>query len=206
MDSKHNLAADLLDLSQLDDRNIDTSEIPVRTSFEGGHRARYFDLRVRDYDVRAIANWCIERATSENIAVTSLWLNKIVYFVYEKALQEFRVLLTPAKVEAWDHGPVFREIYYELDKENPTFLKMFDVKMRKKVLASADFVTEDLIIFNSVWNRFGRMSASELRNISHNPGSPWHVVWTYRGKTNPGMVIDTTTILGHTANQRNGRS
>lgn len=197
MDRKHNLANDLFDLSQLDDQGIDTSDIPERKNFKNGARARYFDLRVRDYDVRAIANWCLKRAKIERVLVTSMWLNKIVYFIHEKALQEYRVLLTPAKVEAWDHGPVFREIYYQF-KDETDLLYSFDIENRKRVIASEAFTAEDFRIFDSVWKRFGHMSAAQLRRISHEDDSPWHVVWSHRGKTNPGMVIETTTIIGHT--------
>lgn len=204
MDSKPNLADDLFELSQLGDQDIDTSDIPERRDFERGFRGRYFDLRVRDYDVRAIANWCIKRATADRVAITSMWLNKIVYFIHEKALQEFRVLLTPAKVEAWDHGPVFREIYYQF-KEDSELLLSFDLKIRKKVVASEAFTDEDFDIFNSVWDRFGHMSAAQLRNISHSDDSPWHVVWSHRGNTNPGMIIDIPTIIGHTDGRKNGR-
>lgn len=205
MDSKHNLAADLFDLSQMDDQDIDTSDIPERSSFEGGFRGRYFDLRLRNYDVRAIANWCIHRANANNVSITSMWLNKIVYFIHEKALQEFRVLLTPAKVEAWDHGPVFREIYFQFDNERPDLLSSFDIKSRKKVISSESFNDEDIRIFNSVWDQMGHLSAAQLRNISHKHNSPWHIVWSYRGKSNPGMIIDIPTIIGQVDDRKNGQ-
>ena len=40
-------------------------------------------------------------------------LNKIVFFVHSDYLIENKRPLVSAKIEAWKHGPVFREIYHE---------------------------------------------------------------------------------------------
>jgi len=64
-------------------------------------------------DVRAIANLVLERADALHIDVSNMALNKIVYFVHCDHLVERHAPLVSAKIEAWKHGPVFREIYHE---------------------------------------------------------------------------------------------
>lgn len=187
---------DLWALANLRDDQIDTSDVPERIDFLNGTRGRFFDLTARNYDVRAIANWCLERAESEGRSVTSMWLNKIVYFVHEVALREFRTLLTPARVEAWDHGPVFREIYFQFPKEAKAHkLLKFNRASRRREPASESFGSSDLAIFEKAWQRYGHFSASKLREISHRPGSPWSIVWESRGNA-PGAQIDVSTIIG----------
>lgn len=191
------LSQELLALESLSDREIDTSDIPVRSDFSDGVRGRFYHITSRDYDVRAIANWCISRAKSQSVSVSNLWLNKIVYFIYEEALKIHNVLLTPAKAEAWDHGPVFREIYFGFeDGVEIDLLKSFDFVSKSKVVANENFALSDLAIFESVWNSKSHLTPSQLRKLSHGRNEPWHRVWHYAGKSNPGMHIDIATIIG----------
>lgn len=201
-----NLKNDLAQLASMRDEDIDRSEIAERVNFEDAVRGKYYDVKPRGYDVRAIANWCIQKAALHKIEATSMWLNKIVYFIYEEALKNSRVLLTEARVEAWDHGPVFREIYFQHSNDSDlTPLRKFDKKTRRMEVATETFFAEDLTIFETVWKRMGFLSASRLRNISHEPGTPWDIVWNYQGKSNPGMVIDYKLILGQFSSQQHGR-
>lgn len=188
---------DLLALRGMSDDEIDASDIPIRTDFSGGREGRFFHLSARDYDVRAIANWCIRRAKSEGRKITNLWLNKMVFFIYEEALKTSHVLLTSAKAEAWDHGPVFREIYFGFKAEDVDgFLKTFDPVRKRKIIAEERFEHGDVALFESVWLRLAKMSGAQLRNLSHKEGQAWYRVWNYTGQTNPGMQIDIATIIG----------
>jgi len=189
---------DLLALAAMSDDEIDTSDIPERTNFKGGVRRRFFNLSLREYDVRAIANWCIAKAKSAGVRTSSLWLNKLVFFIYEGALVHNRVLLTPARAEAWDHGPVFREIFSQTDGDKEVeFLTKFDVELRTRVLAEEKFQELDIALFESIWNKYGHLSASEVRRISHLEGTPWYKVWYQADVPNPGKVIDINDIIGH---------
>ena len=196
MISKGHLARELDALHALSDEEIDASEIPERTDFSDGRLGKFFHLTSRDYDVRAIANWCILRAKKQSLEISNLWLNKIVYFIYEEALQLNNIILTGAKAEAWDHGPVFREVYFGFKTDKTDQLLMsFDPLKKKRVAARADFLKSDIAIFEGVWDRLAHLPAFHLRNISHKSGQPWHTTWNYTGKSNPGMVIDIATIL-----------
>lgn len=68
------------------------------------------------HDVRAVANAVLELAEANGRGVTNLALNKIIYFLHAGYLHERGVPLVSAKIEAWDHGPVFREIYHQFKK------------------------------------------------------------------------------------------
>lgn len=197
MSQKSELEEDLLALAALRDEDIDTSDIPERLDFSGGRLGQFFNLVQRDYDVRAIANWCLSKLKSEDRSETQMWINKIVYFIHELSLTKYRTLLTPARVEAWDHGPVFREIYfghpkgYEID-----FFTKFNPKERKRELASEDFQTYDLEIFEDAWAKYGHMSASRLRSLSHAPDTPWSLVWNSNDGRRRGLEIDIPSIIG----------
>jgi uncharacterized phage-associated protein len=196
---------DLLALMAIADNEIDTTDISETIRPSSAMIGKYSGLASRNYDVRAIANWCLRKAKLADLEPTNMWLNKLVYFIYEKALREFHVLLTPARVEAWDHGPVFREIYSNFLRRNSSGLfEYYNVRIRSRQVADEPFECVDVSIFEAVWEQYGHSSASALRNISHRNGSPWHSVWMSKGQANPGMEIDIGTILGRNTDQIDG--
>lgn len=197
MDQNSQIKKDLISLALLPDDEIDTSEIPQRLDFSSARRARFFNLIERSYDVRAIANWCLEKLKAEGRIETQMWMNKIVYFIHQLALTKYRTLLTPARVEAWDHGPVFREIYFGIPKgaEMRPFTR-YNSKARKRELAAEDFSPIDLGIFEDAWTRYGHLNAPRLRAISHAPDSPWSLVWNSKGDKRHGLEIDVPAIIG----------
>lgn len=194
---------DLIALAQLSDDEIDTSDAPETTSFAGAEIGKFSDIKFRGYDVRSIANWCISKAKRTGINPTNLWLNKLVFFIYEQALRDLNVLLTPARVEAWDYGPVFRELYLNYPGDNEPYHR-YNVQKRGRELAEDSFETEDLELFEKVWAELGNLTASQLTRLSHRPGTPWSTVWKEGGAINPGMVIDINVILGRNADQEDG--
>lgn len=206
MDRNSTIADDLLALAAMRDEDIDTNDIPEQMNFSRRETGKYYDLEARQYDVRAIANWCLDKAESSGFHPSSMWINKIVYFIYETALQNFRIVLTPAKIEAWDHGPVFRELYAQFQSDTPFHkLRKMNLRTRQREEAIEDFKELDLKIFNDAWKEYGHLSAAELRRISHKPGSPWDIVWQSGGKLNPGMGIDIGVILGRNSYLNDGK-
>jgi uncharacterized phage-associated protein len=63
-----------------------------------------------------IANWLLDYADANNVRLSNMSLNKLINFAYEHILHEHGTRLTNAKIEAWDHGPVFREVYTEFKR------------------------------------------------------------------------------------------
>lgn len=196
--------SDLLALAKLPDDEIDTSDISETLDFSGAKIGRFSDITFRGYDVRSIANWCVAKAKKNSINLSNLSVNKLVFFIYERALKELNVLLTPARVEAWDYGPVFRELYFNFPSGKAEFFEKYNVQKRSKELVQESFETEDLELFERVWNDFGHLSASQLTRISHQPSGPWSAVWNGGGDVNPGMIIDINLILGRNVDQPDG--
>jgi len=188
-------------LALLPDDQIDTSDMPEVTDWSSARRAPFCrdKLDERGYDVRAIANWFLAAAHAAGRSMTNLHLNKLVYFAVERALIERSLLLTPAKIEAWDHGPVFREIYHSVkdsqDRPIRAPIQRFSLSERKMVNALEEFPDEDVAYFQDIYTYYGELSASRLRNLSHVPGHPWDVVWNHKTRTNFGMHISPEIIL-----------
>src|SRR5687768_17240335 len=99
----------LRDLALLPDSEIDTTDIPENFDWSDAHRGIWNPIKYtcRNYDIRGIANEVLARLWGRGIKPSNMALNKLTWFIYERALTEFGVLLSDARVEAWDHGPVF---------------------------------------------------------------------------------------------------
>ena len=203
------LLAELAMLKLLPDEDIDTDDIPEVTDWSNARRAAFYEgkLETRNYNVAAIANWFLDRLQRANVGVSNLSLNKIVFFAVERALVENSVLLTPARIEAWNHGPVFREIYHALKgNESSTIrsrISTYSIPLRRMVEAKEDFLPADVALFERVAESYGKMSASRLVTLSHREKEAWYSVWHFRGRTNPGMEISPAIILRTAPQQRN---
>jgi len=149
-------------------------------------------------DVRAIANFVLDVANAKDVPVSNMALNKIVYFLHCDYLMEQKQPLVGAKIEAWKHGPVFRELYHEFkvwdDKPIKSRANKVDPHTGEVMIAKAHFGSEEAKYISSLVERYIHFSAAQLRALSHIEGSPWHQVWDHSGRSNPGMKISDDLI------------
>lgn len=151
------------------------------------------------YDVRAIANFVLEVAADGNIHVSNLSLNKIIYFLHVAYLHETHKPLTTAKIEAWDHGPVFREIYHQFKSfgRNPitSKAKRLDICSGVYVEVEERPSGSDSTILIQHCNSLLKMSAGKLVDMSHLEDGAWHKARFGNGRVNPGVEITNELIL-----------
>ena len=151
------------------------------------------------YSVRGLANWILDYADELRLTVTNMALNKLVFFAFEKTLVQRKAVITEAKIEAWEHGPVFREIYHDFkrfgDKPITTRADFYSVETGNVEVASVDMERSVEDFLRSELKPLIHLPAARLREISHEPGGAWHQVWCYDGHANPGMEITPRTIL-----------
>jgi uncharacterized phage-associated protein len=195
------LAAELAKLALMPDHEIDTSDIPEVLDWSQAKRGVFSPEKIqrRAYDVRGLANWFLEQGQRAGHAYSNMSLNKLVYLAVERALVERSILLTPARIEAWQHGPVFREVFQAFKSSGNApvtrFADRFSVTEKKMVEARESFRAEDEEFLHRVFKRYGHRTTAQLRAISHRQGGPWHVVWHYLGSLNPGMEITPAIIF-----------
>lgn len=150
------------------------------------------------YDVRGVANLVLDLADDGSIAVSNMAINKIVYFLHCHFVVVRSEPLVAAKIEAWEHGPVFRELYREFKKyeEKPitgraTFV---DPSTGARTIAMATLSSEEFEFLRSTASEYLPMSTSALRALSHQPDGPWDQVWNHATLTNAMMQISDDMI------------
>ena len=151
------------------------------------------------YSVRGLANWILDYSESEGFGQTNMSINKLVFFAVEHTLAKRRRLLTKAKIEAWNHGPVFRELYQDFKKHGDgpisSRAEIFNVETLKKERAVAHFTAEDEADVREALSELLPLPSCVLRELSHAPGGAWERVWSYDGYANPGMEITPELII-----------
>lgn len=149
--------------------------------------------------IRALANWILDYAEELRLPITNMALNKLAYFAYEKVLIERNEILTNAKIEAWEHGPVFREIYqsFKLYDNKPIDRRceFFSVDSGKMEKPMANLSSDLEQYLRATLKPLLPLSAARLRDLSHVSGGAWHRVWCHEGQANPGMEISPAEIV-----------
>ncbi|MCA0024316.1 MULTISPECIES: type II toxin-antitoxin system antitoxin SocA domain-containing protein [unclassified Mesorhizobium] len=150
------------------------------------------------YDSRYIANLVLDRADAEGLTITNLEINKIIYFLHSTYLASFGEPLIEAKIEAWDYGPVIREIYSEFKSFGATEIRAratkLDLDSLKKVPVYEVMSKPDASFLYPIIDKYMRLGATKLVNMSHEKGGPWDLVYNASGRSNPGMEISDDLI------------
>src|ERR1700730_189082 len=150
------------------------------------------------HDVRAVANFVLELAEKEGRKVTNLSINKIVFFLHSNYLIQFNRPLVSAKIEAWNYGPVFRELYKEFKQFGDQ-----SIKGRAQRLSASTGILEvcelqlsekDREYLERLARKYIRLSPGNLISLSHEKGGPWDQVWDHNSLSNATMRISDELI------------
>lgn len=151
------------------------------------------------HDVRAIANFVLDLADIHGWPVTNLSINKIVYFLHSSYLVKFGTPLVTAKIEAWEYGPVFRELYREFkkfgDKRIASRANRLNPVSGELEICSCRLPREDLAFLESEALKYLPLSGAALVTMSHVRGGPWDQVWNHESSVNAAMRISDDLII-----------
>lgn len=151
------------------------------------------------YDVRAIANFVLDLAASRGELLSNMQINKVVYFLHADYLAKFGRPLVSAKIEAWEHGPVFREIYQAFkgfgDRPVESRATKIDVETGTYVKATANVDPVTAHFLDDVSSKYTCLTASAIRALSHISGGPWDRVWNHESHSHATMRISDESIL-----------
>ena len=138
----------------------------------------------------AVANSILERAELEGKRITHLQLQKLVYFVYKRLLQNTGEVLFSDFFEAWTWGPVVRKVYdcfKEYGDRNIDGYAYIDGESSVFVISKEDIEFYDAL--NWVWDNYRSHTAPELVSLTHVKGGAWDTA-----KTEGVLEIDDENI------------
>lgn len=149
-------------------------------------------------DARTVANRFLELAEKRGQSLTPMQLLKLVYIAHGWMLGLTGHPLINQEVEAWQYGPVIRDLYnaVRVHGRNPIFGKVWT--------PAEQLSPAQINMIDQVYDLYGELNGIQLSNITHMPGTPWDR--TYRPGAF-GSIIDNSVIKDHykqLAEQRNG--
>lgn len=124
--------------------------------------------------VQAICNTILLKSFSENISVTPMKLQKLLYFVYREYFQKNNEPLFSEPFETWQYGPVLSSVYNEFSSFHANRITKFAKNADgSSTVISADGAPRIMDAIDTVWDKYKSFNGIELSNITHRPGSAW---------------------------------
>ncbi len=129
------------------------------------------------YSAKSVSNYLLWKAFRSGVTVTSMKLNKLVYFAHGWHLAIKHRPLIKEPVQAWQHGPVIPTIYYTFKRygNQPIAAPTFDRGNKLSLPSIPPNDSETARFLDRVWDTYKTLTAKELSDLSHEAGSPWHV-------------------------------
>lgn len=124
--------------------------------------------------------------------ITNLKLQKLLYYSQGICLALYDQPLFKESIEAWTHGPVVPDVYYQylFNKGNPIIMDNSSAE-NEKIITSIEQNTMANNVLNMTYNNFAIYTAWQLRNMTHADGSPWDIKQKQKGVSN---LIDNEKI------------
>lgn len=151
-----------------------------------GRSGRRLTLRPMAYTPQHIANYFIDRADADGFVLSPLKLIKLTYIAYGWYLALKSEKLFFEKIEAWQHGPVIPSIYHEFKHygsqpiDDHAYIVDLDADSGIVSCYAPKIDSDDAdtaFILSRVWGSYKSFSGWQLRDKTHETGSPWSKVY-----------------------------
>jgi len=123
-----------------------------------------------------VANTFLARAKQDNVDVTPMKLQKLIYIFYKEYLKKTNEKLFEEKFEVWKYGPVLSDVYYAFQKYRANAIDDFyynDGKSRSYTTVKLIPGTAFYSVFNAVWSKYSHYSGTFLSDLTHQDGTAW---------------------------------
>ncbi|GFI33137.1 MAG: DUF4065 domain-containing protein [Lachnospiraceae bacterium] len=134
------------------------------------------------YSALEIAKYIINKCTKDKCPVSNLQLQKILYYVQREFLQQGTKAF-PEEIEAWQFGPVVREVY----RQYCGFGAM-PIRMQYDVRLTLDYMR----IIDSTVEKKRQLNPWDLVSDTHSRGKAWDLI--YRNGAGDFQVIPQELI------------
>ncbi|TDQ11899.1 Panacea domain-containing protein [Pedobacter metabolipauper] len=141
------------------------------------------------YPAIVVANELIKLSLSEEIPITPMKLQKMVYLANGISLKRKGEKLVNERFEAWDYGPVVTSIYHDFKEYSGNVIpepKNVNIFQDGSSFANSSSIIvndEDLKIIKEAWDNAKNIEAIALSAWSHNKNSPWDKAYHSKPKS-----------------------
>jgi uncharacterized phage-associated protein len=125
-----------------------------------------------------LSNNFIQKALREDVTLSPMKLQKLIYFTYRDYLQATDVPLFSEPISAWRYGPVVESVYNHFKPFGANGINKFYKNSAGEVSVLLESSAPFGDIIRQVWDRYRCYTGIDLSRMTHKEGSAWHKAWT----------------------------
>jgi len=134
------------------------------------------------YTPSHIANYMLERADAEGRTISPMKLLKLVYIAYGWSAALLGRKLFEEPIYAWEHGPVVKSLYHEFKHRGGGAIRErsvdYDLETGDTIIPVVPVGDKNShIVLDKVWDVYKDFGAWDLRDKTHEDGTPWKEVY-----------------------------
>ncbi len=138
-----------------------------------------------------VSNNILERGFAEEIDITPMKLQKLVYLVFKNYYQDTKSVLFQDKFEVWKYGPVVRSIYDEFKHYQGNAIKDFCKESDGSILIVNEKSSPRFKkAIDTIWGKYKMFDGIPLSEMTHRQGTAW-----YKAAKNNEVYLSNEDIL-----------
>lgn len=137
-----------------------------------------------------VANNILKRAFEENIPVTPMKLQKLLYLVFKQYLKDTGQILFSESFMAWRYGPAVESVYDEFKTYHADPITEYSKDSKgNSYIVDENACPPFLLAIDTIWERYKTYNGIQLSNLTHKPGTAWD-----KAKKSQSMSLDIDDI------------
>ena len=157
------------------------------------------------YSALAVANKFLDLADRDNVGLSPMKLQKLVFLAHGWHLAIYKAPLVREEIEAWQWGPVISDLYHEVKEfgresirgriTDLGILELDEVEFYgAEIHEIPEYDSRTMGLLEEVWEVYQGFTGFQLSNWLHVEGSPWHQVCNQDGGIGLHEIISNDII------------
>lgn len=127
------------------------------------------------YNPVYVSNNFLSRSFQEESPITSMKIQKMLYFLHRDYLKETGLPLFAERFLTWKYGPVLESVYYTYKKFGSRGITTYGGIPAYSVNEDVDLILKKLI--DDIWVKCLPHDGIYLSKLTHKPESAWYKAW-----------------------------
>jgi len=146
------------------------------------------------YNPIYVSNNFLIRSFKQRTPITSMKIQKMLYFLYKDYLQEIGVSLFSERFSTWKYGPVLESVYYTYKEYGGNSITNYGGNPVYCLKEDSDPVLKHYI--EKTWSNSRPYNGIYLSQLTHKTESAWYKAWVnnYPFLLDEDIIKDTVEI------------
>jgi uncharacterized phage-associated protein len=130
------------------------------------------------YNPVHVSNNFLARSFEQEVYITPMKLQKMLYFTYRDYLKNADAPLFSERFSAWKYGPVLESVYHTFKKYGSMVITQYGGYPEPIYIVKEDTDKKLKNILDDLWTKCKPYNGIYLSELTHKSGSAWYKAWT----------------------------